>query len=66
MDWLASDSIALIMISRVLRGFARRKLDITKSMIFGTMRGREFYLTHYDPQRVERGKYPPPTRGKEK
>jgi len=25
-------------------------LDITKSMIFGSMR-REFYLTHYDPQR---------------
>jgi hypothetical protein len=26
------------------------KLDITKSMIFGSMR-REFYLKHYDPQR---------------
>ena len=26
------------------------KLDITKSMIFGSMR-REFYLEHYDPQR---------------
>jgi hypothetical protein len=26
------------------------KLDITKSMIFGSMR-REFYLEHYDPER---------------
>jgi hypothetical protein len=26
------------------------KLDITKSMIFGSMR-REFYLKHYDPER---------------
>jgi cytochrome b subunit of formate dehydrogenase len=36
------------------------KLDITKSMIFGSMR-REFYLKHYDPQRwpVESGNRPP-------
>jgi cytochrome b subunit of formate dehydrogenase len=35
------------------------KLDITKSMIFGSMR-REFYLKHYDPQRwpVEPGRPP--------
>jgi hypothetical protein len=26
------------------------KLEITKSMIFGSMR-REFYLEHYDPER---------------
>ena len=26
------------------------KLDITKSMIFGSMR-RDFYLKHYDPDR---------------
>ena len=26
------------------------KLDITKSMIFGSM-SREFYLEHYDPER---------------
>jgi hypothetical protein len=26
------------------------KLDITKSMIFGSMR-REYYLKHYDPER---------------
>jgi hypothetical protein len=26
------------------------KLDITKSMVFGSMK-REFYLTHYDQER---------------
>jgi cytochrome b subunit of formate dehydrogenase len=41
--------IAMIMI-HVYFAVRPEKLDITKSMIFGTMR-REFYLTHYDPQR---------------
>jgi cytochrome b subunit of formate dehydrogenase len=44
--------VGLIALVTVHVYFAVRpeKLDITKSMIFGTMR-REFYLTHYDPQR---------------
>jgi cytochrome b subunit of formate dehydrogenase len=43
--------IALIMV-HVYFAVRPEKRDITKSMIFGTMR-REFYLTHYDPQRWE-------------
>jgi cytochrome b subunit of formate dehydrogenase len=41
--------IALVMV-HVYFAVRPEKLDITKSMIFGTMR-REFYLKHYDPQR---------------
>jgi cytochrome b subunit of formate dehydrogenase len=41
--------ITLVMI-HVYFAVRPEKRDITKSMIFGTMR-REFYLTHYDPQR---------------
>jgi cytochrome b subunit of formate dehydrogenase len=41
--------IALVMI-HVYFAVRPEKLDITKSMIFGTMK-REFYLSHYDPQR---------------
>jgi cytochrome b subunit of formate dehydrogenase len=41
--------IALVMV-HVYFAVRPEKLDITKSMIFGTMR-REFYLTHYDPER---------------
>jgi cytochrome b subunit of formate dehydrogenase len=44
--------VGLITLVTVHVYFAVRpeKLDITKSMIFGSMR-RDFYLTHYDPQR---------------
>ena len=41
--------IALVMI-HVYFAIRPEKRDITKSMVFGTMR-REFYLKHYDPQR---------------
>jgi cytochrome b subunit of formate dehydrogenase len=41
--------IALVMV-HVYFAVRPEKLDITKSMVFGTMR-REFYLEHYDPQR---------------
>ena len=41
--------IALIMV-HVYFAIRPEKLDITKSMIFGSMR-REFYLKHYDPER---------------
>ena len=41
--------IALIMV-HVYFAVRPEKLDITKSMIFGSMK-REFYLEHYDPQR---------------
>jgi cytochrome b subunit of formate dehydrogenase len=41
--------IALVMV-HVYFAVRPEKLDITKSMIFGSMR-REFYLEHYDPQR---------------
>jgi cytochrome b subunit of formate dehydrogenase len=41
--------IALVMI-HVYFAVRPEKRDITKSMIFGTMR-REFYLSHYDPER---------------
>src|SRR2546430_15196278 len=41
--------IALVMV-HVYFAVRPEKLDITKSMVFGTMR-REFYLSHYDPQR---------------
>ncbi|MGA2739525.1 MAG: cytochrome b/b6 domain-containing protein [Bryobacteraceae bacterium] len=41
--------IALVMV-HVYFAVRPEKLDITKSMVFGTMR-REFYLKHYDPQR---------------
>jgi cytochrome b subunit of formate dehydrogenase len=44
--------VGLIALVTVHVYFAVRpeKLDITKSMIFGSMR-REFYMKHYDPQR---------------
>ena len=41
--------IALVMV-HVYFAIRPEKLDITKSMIFGSMR-REFYLEHYDPSR---------------
>lgn len=41
--------IALVMV-HVYFAVRPEKLDITKSMIFGSMR-REYYLKHYDPQR---------------
>ena len=41
--------IALVMV-HVYFAIRPEKLDITKSMIFGSMR-REFYLRHYDPVR---------------
>lgn len=41
--------IALVMV-HVYFAVRPEKLDITKSMIFGTMK-REFYLKHYDPER---------------
>ena len=41
--------IALVMV-HVYLAVRPEKLDITKSMVFGTMK-REFYLKHYDPQR---------------
>jgi len=41
--------IALIMV-HVYFAVRPEKFDITKSMIFGSMK-REFYLEHYDPQR---------------
>jgi cytochrome b subunit of formate dehydrogenase len=41
--------IALVMV-HVYFAIRPEKLDITKSMIFGSMR-REFYLQHYDPER---------------
>jgi len=41
--------IALVMV-HVYFAVRPEKLDITKSMIFGSMT-REFYLKHYDPQR---------------
>jgi len=41
--------IALVMV-HVYFAVRPEKLDITKSMIFGSMR-REFYMKHYDPQR---------------
>jgi cytochrome b subunit of formate dehydrogenase len=41
--------IALVMV-HVYFAVRPEKLDITKSMIFGSMK-REFYLKHYDPQR---------------
>jgi cytochrome b subunit of formate dehydrogenase len=41
--------IALVMV-HVYFAIRSEKLDITKSMVFGTMR-REFYLKHYDPER---------------
>ena len=41
--------IALVMV-HVYFAVRPEKLDITKSMVFGTMK-REFYLKHYDPRR---------------
>jgi cytochrome b subunit of formate dehydrogenase len=41
--------IALVMV-HVYFAVRPEKLDITRSMIFGSMK-REFYLKHYDPQR---------------
>jgi cytochrome b subunit of formate dehydrogenase len=41
--------IALVMV-HVYFAVRPEKLDITKSMIFGSM-SREFYLEHYDPRR---------------
>ena len=46
--------IALIMV-HVYFAIRPEKLDITRSMIFGSMR-REFYLKHYDPERWTTGK----------
>jgi len=48
--------IALVMV-HVYFAIRPEKLDITKSMIFGSMR-REFYLEHYDPERwtIEKAK----------
>jgi len=45
--------IALIMV-HVYFAVRPEKLDITKSMIFGSMK-RDFYLEHYDPQRWPAG-----------
>lgn len=47
---LAGVGLIALVIMHVYFAVRPEKLDITKSMIFGTMR-REFYLTHYDPQR---------------
>jgi cytochrome b subunit of formate dehydrogenase len=41
--------IALVMV-HVYFAIRPEKLDITKSMVFGSMK-REFYLKHYDPER---------------
>jgi len=41
--------IALVMV-HVYFAVRPEKLNITKSMIFGSM-NREFYLEHYDPER---------------
>ena len=41
--------IALVMV-HVYFALRPEKLDITKSMVFGTMK-REFYVEHYDPKR---------------
>jgi hypothetical protein len=46
--------IALVMV-HVYFAVRPEKLDITKSMIFGSMK-RQFYLEHYDPQRWAVGK----------
>ena len=46
---LAVGLIALVIV-HVYFAVRPEKIDITKSMIFGTMK-RDFYLTHYDPQR---------------
>src|SRR6202453_2475347 len=56
--------IALVMI-HVYFAVRPEKLNITKSMIFGSM-SREFYLEHYDPQRwiVEKS-HPPPLHAKD-
>jgi cytochrome b subunit of formate dehydrogenase len=47
---LAGVGLIALVIVHVYFAVRPEKLDITKSMIFGTMK-REFYLTHYDPQR---------------
>ena len=51
---LLTGLIALVMV-HVYFAIRPEKLDITKSMIYGTM-NRDFYLRHYDPERwiVER------------
>jgi len=47
---LAGVGLIALVIVHVYFAIRPEKIDITKSMIFGTMK-REFYLTHYDPQR---------------
>jgi cytochrome b subunit of formate dehydrogenase len=47
---LAGVGLIALVIVHVYFAVRPEKRDITKSMIFGTMK-REFYLTHYDPQR---------------
>jgi cytochrome b subunit of formate dehydrogenase len=47
---LAGVGLIALVVVHVYFAVRPEKLDITKSMIFGSMR-REFYLTHYDPQR---------------
>ena len=56
--------ITLIMV-HVYFAIRPEKLDITKSMIFGSMK-RDFYLQHYDPERwtIERVNSPSKTAGK--
>jgi hypothetical protein len=48
-DWPALDTSHSFMV-HVYFAVRPEKLDITKSMIFGSM-SREFYLKHYDPRR---------------
>jgi cytochrome b subunit of formate dehydrogenase len=47
---LAGVGLIALVIVHVYFAVRPEKRDITKSMIFGTMK-REFYLTHYDPHR---------------
>ena len=56
--------ITLVMV-HVYFAIRPEKLDITKSMIFGTMKP-DFYLQHYDPERwtIEGGDSAPKTGGK--
>jgi hypothetical protein len=55
--------IALVMV-HVYFAVRPEKLDITKSMIFGSMT-REFYLEHYDPRRWTIETEPPRDAGRE-
>jgi cytochrome b subunit of formate dehydrogenase len=47
---LAGVGLIALVIVHLYFAVRPEKLDITKSMLFGSMK-REFYLTHYDPQR---------------